>query len=305
MHLAGDEPGIVFVCGRRPGTTDPPESSCGNRAPPATMDDYKSGRCVLQVWRTRPRCRGSIQRGDGLVLRDQRTCGPCVRPPRPRCIEPRRHHHHRPEHYRWTCSAGAFHTRTCRPWASGPALPTALDPPLGIRGGGDRRTTTRVGRHRERPRAVLRTRKEMPMSDATPEPQSEAMQSLATWNPIHGIWESPQLDLFGQRGPWSTTWWTCTMTRKAWPTRFRDRRTSPAVPSFHHARRRPGRGEPAGAAAYRPQRFNSPPLTPRVTTTNPSTLHHGTRQLDGPNRTAVHTDHRANHRSHGNGGGLS
>lgn len=200
---------------------------------------------------------------------------------------------------------GAFHTRTCRPWASGPALPTALDPPLGIRGGGDRRTTTRVGRHRERPRAVLRTRKEMPMSDATPEPQSEAMQSLATWNPIHGIWESPQLDLFGQRGPWSTTWWTCTMTRKAWPTRFRDRRTSPAVPSFHHARRRPGRGEPAGAAAYRPQRFNSPPLTPRVTTTNPSTLHHGTRQLDGPNRTAVHTNHRANHRSHGNGGGLS
>lgn len=39
------------------------------------------------------------------------------------------------------------------------------------------------------------------------------MQPLARWNPSRGIWETTQLDLFGQRAPCSGTWWTSGMTR--------------------------------------------------------------------------------------------
>lgn len=51
------------------------------------------------------------------------------------------------------------------------------------------------------------------MSNATPTPQPPLVQPLATWNPTRGIWESPQLDLFGRRAPCSAIWWTSGMTR--------------------------------------------------------------------------------------------
>jgi len=51
------------------------------------------------------------------------------------------------------------------------------------------------------------------MSNATTTPQPPAAQPLATWNPTRGIWESPQLDLFGRLAPCSGTWWTSGMTR--------------------------------------------------------------------------------------------
>ena len=46
------------------------------------------------------------------------------------------------------------------------------------------------------------------MSNATPE-----MQPLAVWNPTRGIWEKPQLDLFGQQEQFWETWPTSGMTR--------------------------------------------------------------------------------------------
>ena len=49
------------------------------------------------------------------------------------------------------------------------------------------------------------------MSNATPE-----MQPLAVWNPTRGIWEKPQLDLFGQQEQFWETWPTCGMTRNGW-----------------------------------------------------------------------------------------
>lgn len=51
------------------------------------------------------------------------------------------------------------------------------------------------------------------MSNATPEPQLPVLRPLAIWNPKRGTWESPHLDLFGQRVPCSATWWTSGMTR--------------------------------------------------------------------------------------------
>ena len=45
------------------------------------------------------------------------------------------------------------------------------------------------------------------MSNATPE-----MQPLAVWNPTRGIWEKPQLDLFGQQEQFWETWPTSGMT---------------------------------------------------------------------------------------------
>lgn len=58
------------------------------------------------------------------------------------------------------------------------------------------------------------------MSNTAPEPQP-----LATWNPTGGNWETPQLDLFGQRAPCSGTWWTSGMTR--------DGSVYPLPPSAH------------------------------------------------------------------------
>ena len=42
------------------------------------------------------------------------------------------------------------------------------------------------------------------MRNATP-----AMQPFATWNPARGVWETSQLDLFGQPAPYSAIWPTC------------------------------------------------------------------------------------------------
>ncbi len=51
------------------------------------------------------------------------------------------------------------------------------------------------------------------MSDATPQTQPPTVQPLAVWNPGLGIWEKPQLDLFGQQEQFSETWPTSGMTR--------------------------------------------------------------------------------------------
>lgn len=37
------------------------------------------------------------------------------------------------------------------------------------------------------------------MSNATPQTQPPTVRPLAVWNPTRGIWEKPQLDLFGQQ----------------------------------------------------------------------------------------------------------
>ncbi|MGB4780037.1 hypothetical protein [Microbacterium sp.] len=64
------------------------------------------------------------------------------------------------------------------------------------------------------------------MTDATPPTQPALMQPLATWNPIRGIWETNQLDLFGRQAPCSAIWWTSGMTRNG--------SVYPLPPSVHH-----------------------------------------------------------------------
>lgn len=47
------------------------------------------------------------------------------------------------------------------------------------------------------------------MPDATPTPQPPNRmrpQPFATWNPTRGIWETSQLDLYGQSEPYSAIW---------------------------------------------------------------------------------------------------
>ena len=44
------------------------------------------------------------------------------------------------------------------------------------------------------------------MSNATSEMQPPTVQPLAVWNPTRGIWEKPQLDLFGQQEQFWETW---------------------------------------------------------------------------------------------------
>lgn len=51
------------------------------------------------------------------------------------------------------------------------------------------------------------------MSNATPNTQPPTVQPLAVWNPTRGIWEKPQLDLFGQQEQFWETWPTSGMTR--------------------------------------------------------------------------------------------
>ena len=51
------------------------------------------------------------------------------------------------------------------------------------------------------------------MSNATPTPQPPRMQPIATWNPTRGVWESSQLDFYGQPAPFSENWPTSGMTR--------------------------------------------------------------------------------------------
>lgn len=42
---------------------------------------------------------------------------------------------------------------------------------------------------------------------------TQNLQPVATWNPTRGVWETLQLDLFGQQEPFSETWPTSGMTR--------------------------------------------------------------------------------------------
>jgi hypothetical protein len=42
------------------------------------------------------------------------------------------------------------------------------------------------------------------MNDATPQPPEQ--QPFATWNPIRGVWETSQLDLYGHLAPYLETW---------------------------------------------------------------------------------------------------
>ncbi|MGO3151944.1 MAG: hypothetical protein ACTIJJ_04875 [Galactobacter sp.] len=51
------------------------------------------------------------------------------------------------------------------------------------------------------------------MSNATSEMQPPTVQPLAVWNPTRGIWEKPQLDLFGQQEQFWETWPTSGLTR--------------------------------------------------------------------------------------------
>lgn len=51
------------------------------------------------------------------------------------------------------------------------------------------------------------------MSNVTANMQLSPMQPLAMWNPTRGIWEKPQLDLFGQQEQFWETWPTSGMTR--------------------------------------------------------------------------------------------
>lgn len=44
------------------------------------------------------------------------------------------------------------------------------------------------------------------MNNATPNMQPPPVQPLAVWNPTRGIWEKPQLDLFGQQEQFWETW---------------------------------------------------------------------------------------------------
>ena len=50
------------------------------------------------------------------------------------------------------------------------------------------------------------------MNDATPIPQSPQPQPFAVWNPIRGVWETNQPDLYGHLAPNSETWPTSGMT---------------------------------------------------------------------------------------------
>ncbi len=115
---------------------------------------------VLRLRRTRPCHRGSLRRPHRLVLRDQRTRRPGLRPPLARRTEPRRHHHHRLER-----RATGGHTlrriplprRIHRREDGRPETWHSLRP-LGAHGGSDRCAATRVGRDRERSWVALRAR---------------------------------------------------------------------------------------------------------------------------------------------------
>ncbi|WP_435159324.1 hypothetical protein [Amycolatopsis sacchari] len=50
------------------------------------------------------------------------------------------------------------------------------------------------------------------MSDADPLAQPPVTQPFATWNPIRGVWETSQPDLYGHLAPYSETWPTSGMT---------------------------------------------------------------------------------------------
>lgn len=51
------------------------------------------------------------------------------------------------------------------------------------------------------------------MNDATPTTQPPTPQPFATWNSTLGIWETSQLDLYGQPAPFSEIWPTSGTTR--------------------------------------------------------------------------------------------
>ena len=47
------------------------------------------------------------------------------------------------------------------------------------------------------------------MTTTTPTMQPPTLQPFATWNPTRGVWETAQLDLYGQPARCSGTWPTC------------------------------------------------------------------------------------------------
>lgn len=47
------------------------------------------------------------------------------------------------------------------------------------------------------------------MDNSTSNLQPPTPQPFATWNPTRGIWETTQLDLYGQPAPYSAIWPTC------------------------------------------------------------------------------------------------
>ena len=51
------------------------------------------------------------------------------------------------------------------------------------------------------------------MHNANPTMQPPVMQPFAIWNSTRGVWETSQLDLYGQPAPYSAIWPTCGMTR--------------------------------------------------------------------------------------------
>jgi len=75
-------------------------------------------------------------------------------------------------------------------------------------------------------------RKETTMN-ATPEPQPPRAQPFAVWNPIRGVWETSQPDLYGRLAPYSETWPTSGTTHdgSAYPLPSPAHRTPGSAPS--------------------------------------------------------------------------
>ncbi|GAA2178468.1 hypothetical protein GCM10009785_01150 [Brooklawnia cerclae] len=71
------------------------------------------------------------------------------------------------------------------------------------------------------------------MSDATPNPQPPQVQPFAVWNPIRGVWETSQPDLYGRLAPYSETWPTSGTTHdgSAYPLPPPAHRTPGSAPS--------------------------------------------------------------------------
>lgn len=133
--------------------------TCRSPHAPVEQRSSSAGRVtVLWLRRPRPRRRGGFRCRHDLVLRNQRTCRPRLRPPLARRTESRRHHRDRLDRrgtrghsLRRVPLPGRFDRRE-----DGRPRPRHPLRPLGAHGHRDRRASTRVGHHRKRPRAALR-----------------------------------------------------------------------------------------------------------------------------------------------------
>lgn len=158
-HLAGEQPGIEFVNGRRPGITDPPKSSCTSRTTPITTGACGSGRCSpATADSTSPSRKCSTVRrcGPPSSIRRWRACSP----PLAGRAEPGRHHHDRLARGRARrCDLrrvplpGRVHGR-----AHGRPPPRHPLGPVGAYGGSDRGAATGVGRRGKRAQPALGNR---------------------------------------------------------------------------------------------------------------------------------------------------